>query len=232
MSRALSSLSGASSAATSASSRSAAALRDLAQAHGGVGIGLARGDRGGGQRLEPRLTLIERGKLGLEAGDEGRQIVHADPVLPRQRAEREQALLGALELLRLEGGGGKSFLDLGAGGVGLAEHALERLGHGGEQRAAGANLTLDAAERSGKARPAGPLAGQRIERLVQLAGDLLGMHHQLAAGGESLLLAGLRIEALKLIEGMIDIVGIGADGGDLACVPRPLLLGRSPSLPG
>ena len=197
-----------------------------------LGIDLTRGDRGGGQRLELGLTLIERGKLGLEAGDEGRQIVHADPVLPRQSSERKQALLGALELLRLEGGGGKGLLDLGAGGVGLAEHPLERLGHGDEQRAAGADLTLDAAERSGKARPTRPLACQRIERLVQLAGDLLGMHHQLPAGGESLLLAGLRIEALKLIEGMIDVVGIGADGGDLACVPRPLLLGGPPSLPG
>src|SRR6185312_2985372 len=117
-------------------------------------------------RLELGLTLIERGKLGLEAGDKGRQIVNADPVLPRQSTERKQALLGPLELLRLEGGGGQRLVDLGARGLRLAEHAPERLGNGSEQRAAGAYLTLDAAKRSGKARPGGPLSRQGAESLV------------------------------------------------------------------
>ena len=207
-------------------------LAGFAQGRGRACIGVTRGFRCGGQFVEPRFALLERGKLGFEAGDKGRQIVNADPVLAGKRAEREQPLLGAFELMRLEGGGGERLLDLGARGVGLGEHALKRLGHGGEQRAARPRLALDPAERRGEPRPARPLALQRVESLVQLARDLLGVHHQLPPRGERLLLAGLRIEAHKLVQRMADIVGIGADRGDFGGMPRPLILGGAPRLPG
>ena len=58
------------------------------------------------------------------------------------------------------------------------------------------------------------------------------MHHQLPPRGERLLLAGLRIEAHELVQRMADIVGIGADRGDFGGMPRPLILGRAPGLPG
>ena len=87
-------------------------------------------------------------------------------------------------------------------------------------------------ERGGKPGTARPLALQGIESLVQLARDLLGMHHQLALGGERLLFSGLRIEADKLIERVTDIVGVGPDRGDLGLMLRPLVLGRPPGLPG
>ncbi len=40
-------------------------------------------------------------------------------MLAGQRSQREEPLLGALKLLRLEGGQGQRLVDSGAGGVGL-----------------------------------------------------------------------------------------------------------------
>ena len=102
-SAALSSLSGASSAPTSASSREAASLPGLAQTQGGGFIGVPRGGRGSGELPKPGLALVERGELGFEPGDQSRQIVDGNLVLAGERAEREQALLGALQLAWLEG---------------------------------------------------------------------------------------------------------------------------------
>ena len=93
-------------------------------------------------------------------------------------------------------------------------------------------LALDAAQRGREARAARPLPLQRIERLGELGGDLLGIHHQLAPGGQGLLLAGLRIEQAKLLERVAEIVGIGARGGDLALVAGPFGLGPLPSVVG
>ena len=112
-------------------------------------------------------------------------------MLPRGGAKREQPLLVALELLRLEGGGGESLLDGGTGSVGLGKNALKGLGDRRQNLLARSGLALDAPERRGEPGTARALALQRVERFVELAGDLLALHHQLAASGERFLLPAL-----------------------------------------
>ncbi len=51
-------------------------------------------------------------------------------------------------------------------------------------------------------------AADEIERLVQLAGDLLALLHQRAALGETRLLAGLRIEGAEFLHGVAQEVGL------------------------
>ena len=194
----------------------------LAQGDGSSRVVLARRRRLLGQFPGPSLAGVERGQLGLEPAQQRGQVVHRDPVLAGERAQGEQPLLGALEVFRLEGAERDRLLDLGARRVGLGQHALERLGDGGEQMRGDRGLALDPAQRRGEPRAAGALPGERIERLAKLAGELLGMHHQLPALGQTFLFAGLRIEAAKLIQRMAHIVGVGAGGGDLGLMARPL----------
>ena len=194
-------------------------------------IGLARRSRLARELGGAALAHIERGKLGFQPLLQRRQIVGHDLVLAGERAERKQPLLGTLKLFRLESGQRQRLLDPGAGGVGLSEHAFECLCHERQHGAADARLALDAAKRCGKAGAAGPFPLKSIERLGELGGDLLGMHHQLAAGRQGVFLAALGIELAKLIQRMAEIVGIGARGGDPACMalhapPRPPAMRR------
>ena len=149
-------------------------------------------------------------------------------MLAGKRAQREQPLLGALKVLRLEGAERERLLDLGARRVGLGQHAFKRLDHGGEQLRRDRGLPLDPAQRSGEPCAARPLPGERIERLGELGRELLGMHHQLPALGQTFLLACSRIEGAKLLQRVAHIIGIGAGGGDLGLMARSLGVGLLP----
>ncbi len=205
-----------------------AILARRAQRNGSGFIGLARRSRFARELGGAALAYIERGKLGLEPVFQHGQIVDHELVLAGSSAESEQPLLGTLERRRLERRGGKRLLDLGAGGVGLAQHALECLGYRSEQPARERGLALDSAQRRRKPGAVRPLALQGIERLGELGGDLLGMHHQLAARSQGLFLAALGIELAKLLQRMAEIVGIGARGGDPACMACMRRLRRLP----
>ena len=230
MKLALSSLSGPSSPTTSASSRLAACCRALLKASGSSLVGLARGCRiAWPSSPGPRLAGIERGQLGFEPADQHRQIVDRDPVLAGERAEREQPLLGALELLRLEGGRGERLLDLGARGIGLGQHALERLGDGREQ------LRRDGASgaRSGEAprravRRSVPSPCSASSASASSAAIFSACIISWRRAARALLLAGLRIEGAKLLQRVAQIVGIGARGGDPGLMARSLGVGLLP----
>ena len=229
MKDAFSSLSGASSRRHLLIEPGGRGLARLAQGKCGRFIGLAGGCCGLFELRRAPFAHVESGKLGLQPILERRKVIDKDLVLAGRCAEPEQPFLDAFKLPRLECRLSHGLLDFGAGRIRLGNHTLKSLCDRSKQPARKLSLALDAAKRCGEPRAVGALPLQHIERLGELRGDLLGMHHQLTAGGESILFATLGIEQAKLFKGMIEIVGIGAGSGDLGRMARS---GRVSRLPG
>ena len=183
MKAARSSFSAGSSAATAFSRCLAAAQRAFDRRRGG-GVVARRGRRRPPSPAPPSRSSPDSSAARSAAMRLGqrRQVGDGDGVLARGGAQREQALLGALQLARVEIGRGQR---PGQPLLGLLQRD-ERLVEGGdgivEQAAGLRRLALQPAHEAGQHRHRRGAAGDRLVRLGDVAGDLLGPHHLLARG--------------------------------------------------
>ncbi len=128
-------------------------------------------------------------------------------------ADREQSLLQLLQFGGVEVGVADRRLQRVAGRVQRNQRGVD----GGDARLDEMRRLglppIEPAQRPVEARHQ-PLGGEQLERVAQVADDLLGRLHVPATLGQHLLLAGLDGELLQLRASVPEEVGLGADRGD------------------
>ena len=152
-------------------------------------VGLGR--PGALQRGKLLLACVDRGDIGLEALAQGREVVGGHVVLARRGPEREQALLGPLQLARIVLGGAQRLLQGRAGLVEGDERAVERPDAPVHQRRRLRAAALQLAQRAGEGRDGGARADDDLVGVAEILRHLLGRHHDEASLGERRFLARL-----------------------------------------
>ncbi len=208
---------------SSANGRLAASGRQLLRRRHIGPLGLAQRLLEGRQAL---LAGVDRGDVALETVAQGGELVGRHVVFAGGGAEREQALLGLFELARIELGRPDrlferltSLVDGDEGGV---EGAHAGLDEARRLRAA----ALEFPHRSGQHGNRRRRAGDRLERFVQLARHLLGLHHDETALGERRLLPGLGLQSRQFFDRVAQEIGLLArllDAGAVLVERRPRL---------
>ncbi len=195
------------------------------------GAGVVAGTGGGGLLLERDEALgagFQRGEVGGHAGGERGEIGDRDVVLAGGGAEREQALLGALQLLRVEGGGGDGGIQRALGLFEGGQGAVDGRDGAIEQAAGRGGLPLQPAHEAGERGHRRGRAGDGVVGLDHIGGDLLGAHHGGAAGGELFFLVGLWRQRGQLVHRRAQVAGFGLGGGDARLERGDGLIGGAP----
>ena len=213
-----SSLSGLSSPLTALSSAACGLGARFRQRVGGFAVIGLGGARRRLQRLELLLAGVDQRDIGPVAGGERGQLVHRRIVFAACRAQREQPLLDALELGRIEVGGAQRGFEMAAGVVQRAERGIERLHRRLDQLRRLRLAPLQAADDAGQRRNGGIGAGDHLMGVAQILGHLFGLHHDGAPLGERRLLAGLRAQSIEFLDGMAQPVAFALGARDLFAV--------------
>ena len=152
---------------------------------------------------------VDQREVGLVASPERGQMVDRRIVLAAGGAQREQALLDALELPRIEVRRPQRLFEMAARLVERVQRGIERLDRRLDQRRRlhGAASSRRTAAASGGTGDCGPLT---LSSVAQILGDLFGLHHGGAPLGERGLLAGLGREVAELLDGVAQPVGLAA----------------------
>ena len=159
------------------------------------------------QHLQAIRAGVDQRDIGGVFGGERGEPVHRRRIFARRGAQREQPLLDAFQLGRVEVGGCERrpevlirFLQRVDGGVDRLDRRLDQL-----RRTRG--TPFQPAHRRRKRRDRRMVAADRLLRLAQIAGDLLALHHDGAAFGERSLFAVAGCEFFQFIGGVAEIVG-------------------------
>ena len=159
-----------------------------------------------------RRRRLARGRPGLEPGDlaaaglergqivgvflrERRQALDRRGVFAAHRPQREQPLLAALELVRIEFAGLDRLLDRAGRALERLDRLVQSLDAGLDQSRRLRHPALQPARDGEQHRQDRRVAGQMVARLADVGGDLFALHHRLPARRERLLLARLDGEA-------------------------------------
>ena len=160
-----------------------------------------------------------------------RQIVDRHIVFARRRAQREQPLLAALQLVGVVIGGAQGGFQMRPRLFQPGQRGIERLDHRLDQRRRLRLTALQPAQRAGDGAHRRLLATDDIVRLAQVFGDLLDLHHVGAPLRERRLLARLGAELAELVDRMAQPVGFATGALDLGAVFLDRGLGLAARVP-
>ena len=163
---------------------------------------------------------------------ERREIVDRDVVFAARRAQREQPLFDAVELVRIVVCGGKRGIELRAGFIERGQRRIERLHRRIDQRRRLRPPPLQPAQRGRQRGNRRTLAGHRLMRIAQILRDLVGRHHGGALLGERALLACFRLQPREFLNRMAQPVGLAPRLFDTRAMRRDRFLGAATYVPG
>ena len=148
------------------------------------------------QLLQSFSTGVDQCDIGGVFGGERSEIIHRRRIFARGSAQREQALFDALELERIEIGGGKRGREMLVRLLQRIDRNIDRLHGRLDQSRRTRRAALQPPHRGRKGGDRRVIAADGILRLAQIGRDLLALHHHRAPVGERGLLAVLRRQRL------------------------------------
>ena len=171
-----------------------------------------RGGLGGNQALRAGLDRCQLSRQALGQRDEVRD---RHGVLARRRAEREQPLLGPLQIPRIERHGPERRCERRLGLGERGERAVERGDGAVEQPAGFGRATLQAAKQTPQEGRRRCRPGDDLVRLADLAGEFLRPHHQRAPLRELRLLVGFGLQRRQLGDRGAEVRALRLRPGDV-----------------
>ena len=180
-----------------------------------IGFGRARRRL---QAFKLLLAGVDQRDVGLVARGQRRQLVHRHVVFAPCRTQREQPLLDALELGRIEIGGAQRGFQMAAGFLQRAKRGVERLHRRLDQRGRLRAAPLQPADDAGKRRHVRIGAGDHLVRVAQVFRHLLGLHHGGAPRGERGFLSRLGAKPVEFVDRVAQPVAFALSALDLRAV--------------
>ncbi len=183
------------------------------------------------QRREPLGAGIDQRQVAFVAARQRRELVDRYIIFAAGRAQREQPLLDAFELGRIEVGHAQRMFEMRARLIQRGQRRVDGFDHRLDQRRRLRRAALQPPHRGRQRRHRRLRSGDGFERRPQILGGFFGLHHGGAALGERGLLAGLRAEPAELVDRMAKPLRFAAGALDLGAMRLHRGLARAPLVP-
>jgi hypothetical protein len=166
-----------------------------------VGLG------GGGLEIfQPIGAGVDQRDVGGVFRGQRREAIDRRGIFARCRAQREQPLLDALELRRIEVGCDQRGVEVLVGLLQRVDGGIDRLHGGLDQRRRIGRTPFEPADRRRQCRHRRVISAHGVQCLAQIGGNLLALHHARAALCQHGFLAVLGRKLLQLVGGMPEVI--------------------------